>query len=242
MSIEGIVEAEPLTAELLGSQGHDTATFEAHLQGDAVLVCSGDLDRLSNPAFRRSLRRLARLAPDRSVVDLSRVPFFDASAIGELARARNSSRAAGGDLVVRAPSAIGRRLLGIVGMANLIDDGPGRDSTSVDGSAGSVRDAELAASTAELADRFTAANESGVVIDEAKGLIAEHFDVGIDEASVMLRAFSIAQQQPVLDAAVALMDRTVAVVRLAPLRPGHLAAPEGDIEQHAPGRAASSGT
>jgi diguanylate cyclase (GGDEF)-like protein len=95
--------------------------------------------------------------------------------------------------------------------------------------------------TIELADRFAAANRSRVVIDEAKGLIAEHFDVGIDEASIMLRAFSTAQHQPVLTTAVALVGRTVAAARLRPYRPGQPAATEGAIEQGTRGAAPSRG-
>jgi hypothetical protein len=84
--------------------------------------------------------------------------------------------------------------------------------------------------TPDLARRFTAGNRSTVVIDEARGFIAEHFDVGIDEASIMLRAIAIAQQQPVVAVAVALMDRSIDVAQLAPLRPGPPAASVGDVD------------
>ncbi len=78
--------------------------FTTHWEGDAVLTCVRGLDPIANPALRRSLNRVLRLAPDRVVVDLSQVSFFDAGAIGELVWARTKSRAAGGDLVVRGPS------------------------------------------------------------------------------------------------------------------------------------------
>lgn len=240
MSIRGIVEPGVPTSEPAGSHQHDQGSFAAHLQGDAVLMCSGELDPSTNSALRRSLRRVVRLAPDRVVIDLSRVSFFDGGAIGEFVRARNSSRAAGGDLVVRAPSPFGRRVLGLVGLTNLIDEEPGPGEG--DASSAAVHRAETIEPTAVLAGRFAAASRSHVVIDEAMGLIAEHFDVGIEEASVMLRTFSIAEQQSVLAAAAALIDRSIAVARLAPLRPGRPpAAADVDDEQREHGRAPAGG-
>lgn len=100
------------------------AAFSVRLEGDTVLVCSGELDLAAAPALRRSLERVLRLAPARVVVDLRQVSFFDASAISELVRARNSCRAASGDLVVRSASPSGRRVLGIVGLTDLVAEAP----------------------------------------------------------------------------------------------------------------------
>ena len=280
-----IVEPEVPPTDPAGSRDRGHVTFASHLEGDAVLACSGELDPATTPALRRSLRRVLRLAPDRIVIDLSRVSFFDAGAIGEFVRARNTSRAAGSDLVVRAPTSFGRRVLRIVGLTDLIAKDPGRDTAPwnasaavgvhgavlgsegeegrradleqatsghqpgvgaagrrqrVDASVAPAR--ELAEPTVELAGRFAAANRSSVVIDEAKGLIAERFDIGIDEAALLLRAFSIAQHQPMHTAAAALMNRPIAGTRVAPNRPAQRAAVGGDTEQGARGRAPAKGS
>lgn len=205
------------------------SVFAIRLEGDAVLACRGELDALTIPVLRSSLNRLMRLAPDRVVVDLSEVSFFSAGAIGELVRARNISRAAGGDLVVRAPSPFGRRLLGIVGLTNLI----ATDSTPANAPAPAVSAESQAERPVELAGRLTAGNLSSVVIDEAKGLIAEHFHLGISEASIMLRSFAAAQQQPMPDVAVALMNRTIDVSRLESQRVRQRAAPHDDTDRGA---------
>lgn len=280
MSTEAITRTGNLTSKRSSVPDRDQPGFTARLAGDAVLACVGQLDPATNPALRRSLKRVLRLAPDRVVVDLSRVSFFDAGAIGELVRARKTSRAAGGDLVVRAPSPFGRRVLGIVGLTNLIAKEPRGETKTSDAPAivgayvAEVVDAyvaelvaaahlledrarvrgnldqvgaslpptrALAEPTVELTGRFTDANRSSIVIDEAKGLIAEHFDISIDEATTRLRAFSTAQHQTMHTAAVALMDRTIAVARLAPHRPGQPAAAGGDTEQGALDRAPSRG-
>lgn len=206
MSLDGITRTEDALPWLASATDRNVAAFSVRLHGDAVLTCSGELDPATKPALRRSLRRVVRLAPDRVVVDLSRVSFFDAGTVGELVRARSASRAAGGDLVVRGPSPFGHRVLSIIGLADIVvtelagEAAPGDDSGT-------------------LAGRFAAAHRSSMVLDEAKGLVAEHFDLGIDEAAVVLRAFSIAQHQPVLTTAVALMNRTTTVGRLGLPRP-----------------------
>lgn len=352
---------------VIASTSSDRAVFAAHLEGDAVLSCSGELDPATNPAFRRSLRHLVGLAPDRVVVDLRGVSFFDAGAIGELLRARNASRAGGGDLVVRAPTPFGRRVLGLVGLTDLIaeeprrDTAPGRapldlgasgpelvaawtsacatarygaaplgwdptaaaaaitalgdDPRAVDRFAAALASAALrreelspaaavmqlwalrdvlstsveanlrrvdleaalagVASTAlteldhdrarhrssrgrtdgslpppralveptvALAGRIAAASRSSAVIDEAKGLLAEHLGIDIDEAADVLRVLAAEQDQSVLAAAVALVDRTIAVATSVSVRPGRPTAADGDTGWGASGRATSRGS
>lgn len=122
-----VVPEDALTSRPSESHTHERATFSSRLEGDAVLVCSGELDSETTPTLRRSLGHVLLLRPDRIVVDLSRVSFFDAGAIGEFVCARNACRTAGGDLVVRSPSELGRRVLGLVGLANLIAEEPGDD-------------------------------------------------------------------------------------------------------------------
>jgi diguanylate cyclase (GGDEF)-like protein len=93
---------------------------------------------------------------------------------------------------------------------------------------------------AELADRFAAGNRSNVVVDEAKGLIAEHFGTDISESSTMLTAFAAAEGQSIQAVADALMARTTDVARLAEHRLGQAAPPQERTDQVADGRAPST--
>jgi anti-anti-sigma factor len=130
------------------------------LAGDAVLECVGELDLATNSVLRRPLDRVLRLVPDRVVLDLSRVSFFDAGTISELVRARTTSRAAGGDLVLRAPSLLGRRVLSSVGLADLITADPVEAAATGEAprDLGAHHDALVAAwETACATDRYGAA-------------------------------------------------------------------------------------
>jgi anti-anti-sigma factor len=156
---EAIPQLQDLTSEPPSVSDRDPPGFTVRLEGDAVLLCAGELDLATNSALRRSLDRVLRLAPDRVVLDLSRVSFFDAGAIGELMQARTTIRAAGGQLVVRAPSPFGRRVLSIVGLTNLITDDQGQATASSDapGDVGAHRDELVAAWETECAtDRLGA--------------------------------------------------------------------------------------
>jgi anti-anti-sigma factor len=89
-----------------------------------VVVCVGELDAATVPELRRSLAEGLRTAPYEVVVDLSKVPFFDCSAIGAFVDARAFLRSAGGDLTLHGTNPLGRRLLHIVGLADLEDRHP----------------------------------------------------------------------------------------------------------------------
>lgn len=151
---------QALTSESSPARNRSQPGFAARLEGDAVLECVGELDLATNSVLRRSLNRVLRLVPDRVVLDLSRVSFFDAGAIGELVRARTTSRAAGGDLVVRAPSLLGRRMLSSVGLIDLIAVDPGQTAATIEASGDlGARCDELVAAweTACSTDRYGAA-------------------------------------------------------------------------------------
>lgn len=106
---------------------HPAAEFVARVDGDAVLVCTGVLDATTAPLLRHDLQRMLLVHPDRVVVDLAGVTAFGASAIGAFVQAREASRTAGGDLVLRAPSPLGRRVLEMMGLPELIESGPDQD-------------------------------------------------------------------------------------------------------------------
>jgi anti-anti-sigma factor len=150
-------------------------------EGDLVLTCAGELDLATKSVLHRSLRRALDLAPARIIVDLSRVSFFDAGVIGELVRARRRSRAAGGDLVVRAPSRFGRQVLGSVGLADLVlgDARPGPTWIGASEDVGALDDLVVAWEAACSTDRYGAAP---LVFDPS--MLIERVLGGLDPSSV----------------------------------------------------------
>jgi len=75
----------------------------------------------------------------RVVVDLHEVTFMDASGVGALVRARDAVRRAGGELVLRSPSALTQRLLELTGLTTAFDVDPSQaDCRDALGGAGVV--------------------------------------------------------------------------------------------------------
>ena len=120
---------EPLLNRILASRGE--------------LHCLGQLGAESSVQLRSELSSVPPRSGRPVVVDLGRVTFLDCSAIGELVRARLDRRAAGDDLVVRRPSELGRRILELVGLADLIDDGEDAQGLWYDGSHDASQDDSL---------------------------------------------------------------------------------------------------
>jgi anti-anti-sigma factor len=131
MSATGVPRAQPAGPLSLGAETQGGARCVVEVTGDAVVVCTGELDVATRPGLRRALQRAQRLLPDRVVVDLDGVSFFSASAITEFVRARAASLDAGGEFILRSPSPFGRRVLDIVGLTHLIESVPG-EATAVD--------------------------------------------------------------------------------------------------------------
>jgi len=102
----------------------DVCTFVNRLTKEATVICEGEIDVGSLTMLRRALTEAMDQAPDRVVVDLSGVSFFDCSAIGAFVDARTAMRASGRDLALWSPTAFGRRVLEIVGLADLETDAP----------------------------------------------------------------------------------------------------------------------
>ena len=86
--------------------------------GDGHLVATvrGELDLVDAAAVQTALMAAADREP-RLVLDLTRLHFIDASGLAALARARRYARQARGDLLLAAPQAQMRRLLGTAALA-----------------------------------------------------------------------------------------------------------------------------
>lgn len=158
--------------------GRERAPFAAHLGGDAVLVCSGELDLMTKEQMEQSILGVLRLAPERLVVDLSGVTFLDASAVRELLRTRDVCRTAGCDLVVRSPSELVRRVLDIVGLTDLVETQAASDAKSGTGPA-SPEMGEVAAAweAACLTPRYGEAElvfDPSLVTEAVAALLGDH--------------------------------------------------------------------
>jgi anti-sigma B factor antagonist len=93
---------------------------ERSLDSHTKLVAPiGDLDAATNPAFRAAVQ--AATDGERLVLDLSKVSFMSAGAMGVIARARTRMERGHGQLFVICPNPRLRRLFEIAGMADTLD-------------------------------------------------------------------------------------------------------------------------
>lgn len=84
---------------------------------DDGFVLAGEIDAHTAPDLEEALR--ARLAEHRSAqLDVSQVTFMDSSGLRVLIGATNDSRTRGGDIILRSPTAVVRRLIEISGLAD----------------------------------------------------------------------------------------------------------------------------
>jgi anti-sigma B factor antagonist len=79
----------------------------------------GELDIGTAGRLRQALCSAHDLAPATVVVDLSALTFIDSTGLHELVVAQKRQRAAGGEVVLQAPSPQTRRVLEIVGLDQL---------------------------------------------------------------------------------------------------------------------------
>jgi len=93
----------------------------ARHDGEVVISLRGELDVATEPAFRAELDAVVA-APCRVVVDMSDLEFMDSSGLSTLVRARQQLLGEGGELVVRHPSGIVRRVLEVSGLTVLVED------------------------------------------------------------------------------------------------------------------------
>jgi anti-anti-sigma factor len=86
--------------------------------GETVVEASGEIDLANRQEFKDVLDR----CEGRVVVDLANVTFIDSSGIGVLVATRNRLIEQGGELRLRNPQDVPRRVLEVVGVADWIDE------------------------------------------------------------------------------------------------------------------------
>jgi anti-anti-sigma factor len=90
-----------------------------HADGYVVVSVQGDVDLVSSSDLRRVLDEAVRLSP-RVKVDLSGLTFIDSSGLSALVEAHRKARDAGGEMSLRHPTPMLRRLLDITRLDTLL--------------------------------------------------------------------------------------------------------------------------
>jgi anti-sigma B factor antagonist len=98
----------PLRITVSGSDGRSVASLE------------GELDLATAPQLRENLGVLAEQNGADIVIDLTHLNFIDSTGFAVLVMALNRSRASGGSMVVRNPSASVMRIPEITGLASVL--------------------------------------------------------------------------------------------------------------------------
>lgn len=113
---------EQSQSALDASNAGDASFWSESAGHTSELHCAGYLDLGSRRALHDALFELVRGAPTLVIVDLGAVPMLDAGAIGELVGARRLLGAWDGRLRVRSPSNIGRKVLDLFDLGDLVSD------------------------------------------------------------------------------------------------------------------------
>ena len=87
--------------------------------GCAVVSLEGELDLATAPQLRERLVVLAEENDPDIVLDLTHLSFIDSTGLSVLVMALNRSRAAGGSIMLRNPSASVMRILEITGLVSV---------------------------------------------------------------------------------------------------------------------------
>ena len=97
----------------------DSVCFDVDVtyrERSAILTVVGDIDLLTAPRLEATLRRLLAAKQNRLVLDLSRVDFFDASALRVFVAAEHHTRMTNGRVDLVCPSAFARKVLRLTGL------------------------------------------------------------------------------------------------------------------------------
>jgi len=89
-----------------------------------VITISGEMDMNTDDLLTELVEQVAGQRPDRVVLDMAAVRFFCAGGIHTLIRAQTTVTEAGGQLVLRRPSAMTRLVLEITGADRLFTVSP----------------------------------------------------------------------------------------------------------------------
>lgn len=106
---------QPAPAPVVGFEVQSDAC-----DGQVVLRLVGELDCATAPRLEDAVDRFGAQGVPRLVFDLSALRFIDSSGLHQFVRAHKRQRDAGGELVLRAPTANTMRVLDIAGLSNVM--------------------------------------------------------------------------------------------------------------------------
>jgi anti-anti-sigma factor len=183
------------------------ARFAVRRRKLAEAVCievEGELDLATAPRLAHELAWAAAEATPLVVADLGAVTLVDSTSLLLLVRTTLQLRARGTELVVRPPKGPARRVFDVVGsdrpLSLLEDDGDAARDGGYE-----QRLPSLVAALLEENAQLQHALTSRIVIEQAKGVVAERLGLGIDEAFHLLRDTSRRRRRRLHDLAGAIV-------------------------------------
>ncbi|MDQ6697216.1 MAG: diguanylate cyclase [Actinomycetota bacterium] len=117
--------------------------------------------------------------------------------------------------------------------------GRGRGLAPVDAAPRMNAGARLAGDSPRLVEQLAAAGRSHSVIEQAKGIVAEHFGIDMEQAAAVLGEYSAGRTHSMRRTAYALVGRTISVSELSPPKP--LSSPSADDAMRVERRIARAG-
>ena len=105
-----------------GTGGPALSTRVSRTGSTATVELCGELDLATAQSLRSCLAPLVQdaRAPDRLVLDLTDLTFLDASGISALLTVQRTLAARGGELVLRSPSRLVRRVVRVLDLEQLL--------------------------------------------------------------------------------------------------------------------------
>jgi anti-sigma B factor antagonist len=94
----------------------DFAVAVQRTASETVVTVRGELDMATTPELRATLAEVLAFSPDRLVVDAHLLTFVDSTGLSALMLAERRCRIQGGQLVLRDPTPVLRRLIDLAGV------------------------------------------------------------------------------------------------------------------------------
>lgn len=108
--------------------------FSAHSDGNGLTVIrpEGRLNMVAAPMFSKLITSIVEAGDTRIVVDLSSIAFIDSSGLGALISGLRTTRQAGGDLRIAAPTAQVESVLSLTNVNRILHAYPSAEDAFAD--------------------------------------------------------------------------------------------------------------